>query len=404
VADPKKSNPFIPDAAGYFGGQGAADQAFAGRANFGAQELHRNIGVANQLSRPNGLSFNEIARMHASGGAIAQQMGFSAQLGGDAALQATAFGQQFGKMGGGAGLDQRGASRIDQELRLSAANSPLANAMGAAMAMSQAGIKSDLLSKLHDPKQQAQALNEIGMMGPAGLEQQLRKDGVNPQVISQFMNAKGANKEQIEKFGIANEVRKFQGLELSGAIQSSLANSLGSSFRGKGGRGAAMEAAGGIETELRRLASSKDPKEAAMLSDPAQMGKLIDKLQEKAGGNVDREHLAGAVRGLQEQFKSDPAFKRLGGLDKALALNRGEVVGKGGDAVNNAKADADRAEKEKKPDKELMGPPAPVEGGGGKGGGGGGGGQGGALRIEIATLTLNGNGGAVLEGPAQGAG
>src|SRR5579872_4798999 len=70
-----------------------------------------------------GVTHNEAMQMGQRGGQIGGQMGFDPRIGMATAMQSAGFGQAFQQRGGG-GLSPAQARQLDQELRLSAANSP----------------------------------------------------------------------------------------------------------------------------------------------------------------------------------------------------------------------------------------------------------------------------------------
>lgn len=306
------------------------------RQNFPTQPemVTEQAGITAALARQEGTSIGDIGRRSVQSSQMAQRHGldasFGLRVGQSNAAFASAWGNTSQNLGFG-GINQQQAGRLDQELRLAAARSPIANAMGAVHAMAEAGVlDNDVIGSIDYRR------------GPAAVMAQLRDRGVDPRVAGQFMSSTRANQDQIARHGLQDSVREMQQQEIQGIIGRDLENNLVGGFRREGlnrqeSRQRAREASQGVTQELFRLAGD-DPE---VLNDPA---RLMANLQRAAPG-VEPQQLAGAMQAMRNRVMQDPNLRRFGNLQGLLAMNAGAVQ-RGGEIMDDARGAAGGVQRE----------------------------------------------------------
>jgi len=289
--------------------------------------------ITASLARQDGMSMQDIGRRSVQSSQMAQRHGldasFGLRVGQSNAAFASAWGDTSQNLGFG-GINQQRAGRLDQELRLAAARSPVANAMGAVHAMVEAGVLDKDVANLDYSR------------GPAGVMAQLKDRGIDMRVAGQFMNSTRANQEQIAKHGLQDQVREMQQGEIAGILGRDMENNLMGGFRREGlsrqdARQRARETSQGVTQELFRLAK-EDPD---VLNDPA---KLMDALAGAAPG-ANREQLAGAMQAMRNRVMSDPNLRKFGNLQGLLAMNAGAVQ-QGNEMMGEAEGGAPNVQRE----------------------------------------------------------
>jgi hypothetical protein len=228
----------------------------------------------------------------------------------------TAFSSAWQKGGeseklGFGGLNNQKAGSLDQELRVAAAKSPMANALGALHSMAEAGVIS--------PQQLQEMLKDsTTSKGPAGIMAELKKSGVDMRAAGQFMSSTKANQEQVAKHNLQDKVRGMQREEVGGIIAQDLAGNLMGGFRDQGlskkeSRQKSQEAASSLTKAM-----MDDP---SIADDPKKMAAAA-----KAAG-LDPTQAAGAMQALKNRVMSDKNLGKAGNLKGLLAMHGGSVAG-----------------------------------------------------------------------------
>lgn len=382
VPNTKRSNPFIGDLEQFQAPEfsGAREAARGLVADIGGADTRRNAGsVMNQfqriggamggqdmemfmrttqgLAKGSGMTYNELLQMGAVGGNVGGQMGFDRRIGMATALQSAGFGQAFQQAGGGgSNMTAAQARQLDQELRLSAANSPMANMLGAAMAMSETGLlkgksvnmggQNVNLAALsgNDPTKRQETLTQLARLNPSQFVDMMKQAGVNPDTASQFLGSQQANKDQIARHGIQDIVRTQQQSEVRDMMTEQMSGSLISGLKQAGVRNPnqrrAMSMAAGEAIQNAMSAMAADPNSKNMT--PEERNKRLTTAAQQALPGVDAgavaQMTAGAVRSMEERVRADPNLQKFGDLKGLMAMNRADIVG--GGMANAARAEA----------------------------------------------------------------
>lgn len=286
--------------------------------------------ITRAVSEATGTSVQDIGKFANRASRMAMQHGIDPSFGLRIAQSNAAFRSAWNanenNMGFG-GLTSERAGRLDQELRLAAARSPAANAMGAVYAMAEAGIiDKGLIAKMDFSR------------GSAGVMGVLQREGVDMKVAGQFMNATRANQEQVAKHGLQDEVRKLQKDEINNMLGRDIATNLVGGFRREGmnrheARAAASEAGQAIMGRLSDIAANSPD----TMKD---QGQLLDAMMEGAPEGMTRERMAGVLQAMRDKVMSDPNLSKFGNLQSLLAMNAKAREG-GDDMMKDAREEAE---------------------------------------------------------------
>lgn len=317
----------------------------------GAQGMEMLMRTTQNLAQRNGMTYNEMIQMGRAGGQVGGQMGFDPRIGMATAIQAAGFGQAYQERGGQSSLAPAQARQLDQELRLSAARSPMANMLGAAMAMSETGMfkgKGGALGALsgNDPAKRQEALSQLARLNPAQFVDTMRQAGINPETASQFLGAQNANRDQIARHGIQDIVRSHQGAEVRGMMAEEMSGAFTGALRQAGVRDSrarrdmSMSAGDAIQQEMAAMAA--DPKSRNLSTEQRNQRLAAAANKALSGSGLNQEQVgqltAGAVRSMEERVRADPDLRRFGDVQGLLNMNRGDVLQQG--AANAAQAEA----------------------------------------------------------------
>lgn len=323
------------------------------------QVMEMYMRTTQQAVQRSGMTYNELFQMGRVGGQVGAQLGFDPLIGAATAFQSAGFGQAYQRLAGQSSLTAAQARQLDQELRLSAANSPMANMLGAAMSMSEAGLfkgagmanvggQNVNLGALtgNDPTKRQEVLAQLARLSPAQFVDTMRQVGINPDTASQFLGAQQANKDQIARHDIQNIVRAHQGMEVRGMMAEEMGGAFTGALRHAGvndpraRRAMSMNAGAAIQAELERLSS--DPNARNMT--PEERNKRLATAAQRALPGMDpamvSQLTAGAVRSMEEKIRSDPNLQRFGDMAGLLNMNRGDIIGQGAANANAAEAAA----------------------------------------------------------------
>lgn len=309
----------------------------------------------NDLASHSTATYREITQM--------KRAGFGPEIGVATAAQSAGFGQAFQSLGGG-GLTSAQARQLDQELRLSAAKSPMANMLGAAMAMSEAGMfqGNGPLSALsgNDPTKRQQMLTQLAHLNPAQFVDTMRKAGVDPATSAKFLGAQKDNREQIARHGIQDIVRMGQGQEIHAMMIGVMTDAFSGGLKQSGvhnskeRRALAMGAGQALQAEMVAMAGEK--------LTPEQRDQRLAAAAQRALPGVDQKTVqqltAGAVHSMEEQVRADPNLQRFGNVQGLLDMNRADILKQG---MANASATKAATQKNKEVAASAITVPKPTK-------------------------------------------
>lgn len=291
------------------------------------------------------------------GGGLAQSVGLDRSFGLQTAQSSMAFGHAFGSVAGRqgfGGLSKDEATGLDQQLRTAASASPMANSMGALMAMHEQGLikegtrAAELVRGIQsrDPTVMAQ----LSGMRPGDLMQVLHQSGVGGAAASTFLSAKTANQEQIHRHGLGDLVRGMQGQgEVAGFMRNQLQAGMMGSLRDSGltqqqiaailprAAEAARQALMGMDGDL--ISNPDRAKERNAVIKDAIKAAIGDEAFNAIGPRID-ELVATAVRQLEGSIGRSRSFGKFKNLAGLISLNKGDVHDKTHEALKQADADA----------------------------------------------------------------
>lgn len=262
------------------------------------------------------------------GGQMAQAHGLDQTFGAQLGTASVAFGQAFGRQGGGGGfggLDRGAATQLDMQMRAGAAKSQTANMMGSLIAMKQAGLLGSA-DKPTDAYRMAERImngnvSEFKDMKPGEFMAKMKASGVDAGTARQFLNAREANQEQISQFGIQDKVRGMQGGELDKFAERALSTSL---RVGGMSAGESRSASSVINEELKNMSRF----DKGLLTDPDRAQERNTILASKlgmAGIDMNQDQLAKAAGTAVRNLQGVASRSNFGNLAGMIDMNRGDI-------------------------------------------------------------------------------
>jgi hypothetical protein len=331
------NNPFLRDLGQYQVPTEAAGRRLAAGYDqqLSANELRMLAAQAAAVSRTSGVSQAQLQNAAQGASRMAADMGLDPRLGLATTQSSALFGGFYEKMGGQrafGGMSLSQVQSLDQELRLSAALSPMANQMGAAMSLAQSGALGIAGQKiLNDEGERRKFLQQVGESGPGGFVEMMGKYGVSGQTAATFLNSSANNQKAIAKYNVQDVVRGFQGQEAGAILQQDLAGGFASSLRESGmgrkqARSSADAMAKSVWSELESM--SQTPEGRAILADPNKRNDYLAEHLAMKGVKMDPRQLNDAVRRSMNQVDNQAAetFGRMGGLEGVLGVNRKDAL------------------------------------------------------------------------------
>jgi hypothetical protein len=201
-----------------------------GLASMNPAELERVVRTTRVLSRETGMGMSAMIGLTAQAADQADHMGLNRAFAIQAVQGAAAFGGAFGQVGRGdlpawGRVDRTQLTIMDQQLRLQAAGSRVANQLGATMRLVEAQEAAGL-PIAPGLQQLARAVREMrtdfapdpaapGQRRSFLMQQEewmafMRQQGVAPETARQLLLAREANQPQIARYGIGNIARELQ--------------------------------------------------------------------------------------------------------------------------------------------------------------------------------------------------
>jgi hypothetical protein len=307
--------------------------------------MNRMGGLAH---RP-GQDFGEMAGMIQGGGQAAGAMGLNRQFGLSTALSSTAFGHAWsdlaGRQGFG-GLSKDDAVGLDQRLRLSAAGSFQGNMLGAIANMAEQGLLGGIDTNTVEGKQKLQGiLKQAGGMDRTQIQNMLGGMGINGATINRFFQSREANQGAVFRHGVADIVRGQQFREVGKVMDNALAAGMqGMLQQGGMGQHAAGQASQLMAKAMREAITKMDPE---ILNNPEKARQRNEILKQAARGAAAQggvqvndkmldQLVANGFTNLEQRVKANPALRQFGDVGGLVAMNRGDVLGRGQQNVLNA--------------------------------------------------------------------
>jgi hypothetical protein len=331
-----------------------------GMATMTPAQLEQTVRNTQVIARTSGLGMQALEGLTAQGAQLARMQGLDARFGITSAQGAAEFGAAYGQVGGGAaggwgraGRDQ--LTLLDQQLRVNAAASPMANRLGAIMRIAETqgeGLKGPLANVAEAVRNhQDTFLNERGEretlnMNEARFMQLAAASNVDRGTAMSFLRANAANQEQVDRYNITDLARRRQGDEVRNVVAQSMRETLRNQ----------LNAAGVTGERARDIAWTASNAQAQALTDMPVETRVNDQTRNAALGAATRTAVVAQLRkeGMSEEqataefermfpqaqlnmtvaggygramqrFASDPALKGYGGLARALDLNNPRV-------------------------------------------------------------------------------
>lgn len=305
--------------------------------------IDMNIRRVHQMTqnRPGSLESYLVAVQ--AGGHLAEQVGLDRSFSAFTAQASASFGMAFERSGGlqgVGGLSRDEAIGLDQQLRTAAAASPMANALGAVMAMHSDGLikggpAMDLVNAIRAGN--SQVINATAAT-PSQIMQLLQASQVSGATARQYINAQTANHEFIARNNIQDTVRQVQG---QGEIASAMRAGLQTGMSG-------VLAEAGLDrtqsAQIMRVASAA-AQQALMgltseqLSDPdkrQERNRLIAEAIRQAAPQVEQlgpdglnNLAAAAIRGLEGMMDRHGGLKKFKNLAGLVTMNRPDLLAQG---------------------------------------------------------------------------
>lgn len=313
-----------------------------GLASMSGQQLEQTVRKTAVLARNSGMGIDAMMGLMAGAAQRADQMGLDRQFVMGATQGAVSFGQAFRALGQGdvaafKRMDAEGMTVMDQNLRLNAANSPMANMLGA----TARAVQSGMTTKDSDAERLMRAVRsgqksftsvagkevDISTMAqsPEQFIQMLQASGLTAAHAGQLLGATQANQEYVvkEDLGISNFVRKSQGaVDVDPVLRATAAMSINPALAAAGFNERESEALTGKMSEaVRETLRGMDPRDRD--KDPRRRNMLLAvKMRDSMGedaymrlGKSEEERqrsLLGmaeaTVTNLDETVAGDPAL------------------------------------------------------------------------------------------------
>jgi hypothetical protein len=326
-----------------------------GLATMNPAELERSVRTTQVIARTSGMGMQALAGLTAQSANTAMRMGLDPRFGLLAAQGAAEFGAAYGQVGRGdvAGwgrADREKVTLLDDQLRLHAAASPMANQLGAAMRIFETqqanGGARGPLAALAKAIQSGASEFEIapGQMHSLNMTEAewrgvMERSNVSAANAMAHLRSPGASQEMIAKYGnIGNIVRGEQVNEIRGMIGRQFHEAAMSQLETVG-------VTGGKATQIAEVAAAAQAR--AMTDMPVDV-----RMNEKARNNYLRDAtrtavmatgvsaaefdrmfpqaqfamtVSGAISRTEEEFRSNPRWAQYGHLNTALDVHNPEV-------------------------------------------------------------------------------
>jgi hypothetical protein len=344
------------------------------------KELEEFIGRVEASANRGGMSYYEALTFGEAGSRVAKQQGFGKEAGKRITEQATGFRKAFSDMvsSKATSLTGKEAGALDAELRVAAANSDLANSLGALVGLAgkvELKGKIDARGKLinlkdlksEDPKVRKAAIEALSRLGTEELAGELEKVGVSSPMWKAALADTKANKEQIGKNDIQDAVRERQGIEVQSLISNQMVDAIIPTLKAQGiadprqRREMAMQVGDIIQMEIAKASKAEG-------ATPEKVQKSVANAVVKAiGVSPDRAQdiAAKAMQRGEDLIKADPSLAGFKDLTGLVSINRQDILQEGRKQTEadreKVKEDLENVPNEPPPKKEESKPEAPKE-------------------------------------------
>ncbi|MDZ7345391.1 MAG: hypothetical protein ONA69_01205 [candidate division KSB1 bacterium] len=196
------------------------DQIFQGQlANIPADDLARLIYLIQSLGSTMPGGIQSLTNLITQGGQLAQQAGLPREMTIPASLGSAAWASSwYGQAGpqGFSGLSPDEAVLLDQRLRLMAASSPMANILGATLALyesnliNKGSVGEEIVKTILARRFRTPSGISLGRLPPAEWVRLMAESGVPPPVAWNQIQSQSANWPIIFRYGLSDFVRAAQ--------------------------------------------------------------------------------------------------------------------------------------------------------------------------------------------------
>jgi hypothetical protein len=226
------------------------------------------------------------------------------------------------------GLSREEAAELDQQLRIAAAQSNIANMLGATARMAEQGLVRGM-----DPKNREQfqkQLEAISTMSPRQWIQYMKQLDISASTSSSSLASKEANQEAIHKYGIVDITRKQQRVEIKQFMANSLAGGITSGLRDTGLNPAAATQVSQIAAQA--MCETLFNMSNQVRNDPMERKKALAKAAQDAlskqgitlSGEVLETLSATAYLSLENKVKTDKRTKQYKSVWGMISMHRGD--------------------------------------------------------------------------------
>lgn len=296
-----------------------------GLANLSPGDLSRMLRTTHELSRMTGMTIGGVMQMTARGAGMADQLGLDRRFATLATQGAMGFADAFGMAvpAGGFFMPSKDeAAAMDQQLRLMATASPLANQMGATFRLAQLAPGNAVLSDLMRRMKSGEVINQDKWM------QEMLTSGLRPENITSTLRDIAGNQEAIFQNRLGDDVRRLQGkVDVSQIIHGSMIGLVADKF---GRQGAA-----GIVGRITGAALNLRPED--LVSEGARIQGIVNQL-----GDLDEEPLRAVLQSgfarVNARITGDPRLSHLRNVDTMLAMHNIPTLER--DALTRRQAEA----------------------------------------------------------------
>jgi hypothetical protein len=334
-------------------------------------QVQMQIRRVQALTRHTAGGLRQYTREMDEGSRSAESIGLNRYFGVQAAESSTAFGIAFQNVAGRQGFNGLSADQargLDRNLRLGAAASGQANALGSLMALAEqgqiAGVSrgQDGRLRVTGNSQAAQLVQAVlsrdqrALQQYAGLDQSqmmgiLQQSGVSSAVASQFVSAGAANQEQIQQYGIANLVRGNQSQgEVRNLMNAGLQSGMVSVLREGGFDPAETHQVATTAANAARQSLMSMP--AEIRSDPnrrEERNRVVAQAVRNAVGPQAAARLgeqglqnlvAASIRSLEGMIQRDPRLRQFQNLNSLISMMSSTVQSEANAVQSSASAEA----------------------------------------------------------------
>lgn len=317
-----------------------------GLATMNPKDLEMTARKIHNIARATGTSVDAVMQLAGMAGTQAEQLGLDRKFGLDAALGGLSFGQAYGNVGG---LDipawgkrsKNEMAMLDAQLRVRAAESPLAKRFSAILRMSdemhigadtEFGRLAEALRKGETSyDSDGKGTKKSIVMSTESYRNMASRDGVSPGIFNDILARDKSNQEYGFKYKVADTVRGLQGdLDLNPIIGDSAVNAIRTANKGLDQSTMAKMADAATKT-LRTMDKKTRDDPTGYGRNEALAKAMFDALtpeeRTKVGSREDLIPTAVSLyAGFDQRVQTNPRLARFGGARGALDANDPKIL------------------------------------------------------------------------------